>query len=292
MKNIKPFDNSVERLTEMGISLGKLRASQPKNYLVKSLEDRERGESLRIDLKNMTKKCNDIYSQIHESLKNITWQDIELYEQGKFFYVTLPKRITSKMLKLTELYESLSENNYLNGLLPVNRIRQMAEDYREYIESIWIYMYIDEPKNRTHFPKGLPKSLLGYNLGVKCYRNLLNKLGFIQSGKNATKEVQEVYRRLLQMSDINAVVYDDSVLLIEDGLPKSKVIAIVTDSIYERYLTKTNTRKLVLNRNIIVSTKLLKIIGETRLLNMMYELFYLAKKETRVPFEDLGYKMK
>jgi tRNA (guanine-N7-)-methyltransferase len=36
---------------------------------------------------------------------------------------------------------------------------------------------------------------------------------------------------------------------------------------------------------------LLKLIGETRLLNMMYELFYSAKKEKRVPFEDLGYKM-
>ena len=68
------------------------------------------------------------------------------------------------------------------------------------------------------------------------------------------------------------------------------VIEIVTDSIYERYLTKKNRRKLVLNRSIIVSSKLLKLIGETRLLNMMYELFYSAKKENREPFEKIGYK--
>jgi hypothetical protein len=167
----------------------------------------------------------------------------------------------------------------------------MAEDYREFIEPIWIWMYIDEPRNRTHFPKGLPKSLLGYNLGVKIYRKLLNVLGFMQSEENASKDVQEVYRKLLQMPSINAVVYKDSVLLLEDGLSKDEVIDIVTDSIYERYLTKASKKKLVLNRSIIVSSKLLRMIGETRLLNMMYELFYSAKKEKRVPFEDLGYKM-
>ena len=93
------------------------------------------------------------------------------------------------------------------------------------------------------------------------------------------------------MREINAVVYKDSVLLLEDGLSKDEVIDIVGESIYERYLTKASKKKLVLNRSIIVSSKLLKMIGETRLLNMMYELFYTAKKEKRIPFEDLGYKM-
>jgi hypothetical protein len=202
----------------------------------------------------------------------------------------LPKNITNKMKEMTELYEELNKNGYTNGLNPLSKIAQMAADYREFIETIWIYMYTDQPRNRTHFPVGLPKSLLGYNLGVKIYRSLLHKLGFIQSAENATNAVQEVFRRLLEMPDVNAVVYNDTVLLIEDGLPKSKVIEIVTDSIYERYLTKKNTRKLVLNRSIIVSSKLLKLIGETRLLNMMYELFYSAKKENREPFEKIGYK--
>ena len=276
---------------EMGISMGKLRASQPKNYLVKSLKDKEEGQCLKDSLKEMSEECNKLYSQIDESLKNISWEEIELHEQGKFFYIVLPSEIRKKMLELTETYEELAKNNYTNGLVPLNKIKQMAEDYREFIQPIWVWMYIDQPRNRTHFPKGLPKSLLGYNLGFKIYRKLLNFLGFMQSEENATKDVQEVYRKLLQIPSINAVVYKDSVLLLEDGLSKDEVIDIVTDSIYERYLTKASPRKLVLNRSIIVSSKLLKMIGETRLLNMMYELFYTAKKEKRVPFEDLGYKM-
>jgi hypothetical protein len=289
---IKKILKEESEVKEMGLNLNKVRYSQPSNYLIKSLIKKEKGEELKNELKKMTQKCNDLYSKINTDLKNIKWEDIEFSEKGKFLYVMLPKRITNKMKDLTELYEELNDNYYTVGLNPINKISQMASDYKEFIVTIWIYMYTDQPRNRTHFPKGLPKSLLGYNIGVKIYRSLLNKLGFIQSEKDATSDVQEVYRKLLQMPDVNAVIYNDSVLLIEDGLPKEKVIDIVTDSIYERYLTGSNKRKLVLNRNIIVNTKLLRIIGETKLLNLMYELFYTAKKEYREPFETIGYRSK
>ena len=287
---IKKILKEESEVKEMGLNLNKVRYSQPSNYLIKSLIKKEKGDELKNELKKMTQKCNDLYSKINTDLKNIKWEDIEFSEKGKFLYVMLPKRITNKMKDLTELYEVLNDNYYTVGLNPINKISQMASDYREFIETMWIYMYTDQPRNRTHFPKGLPKSLLGYNIGVKIYRSLLNKLGFIQSENDATSDVQEVYRKLLQMPDVNAVIYKDSVLLIEDGLPKEKVIDIVTDSIYERYLTGSNKRKLVLNRNIIVNTKLLRIIGETKLLNLMYELFYTAKKEYREPFETIGYR--
>jgi hypothetical protein len=289
---IKKVLKEESEVKEMGLNLNKVRYSQPSNYLIKSLIKKEKGEELKNELKKMTQKCNDLYSKINTDLKNIKWEDIEFSEKGKFLYVMLPKRITNKMKDLTELYEELNDNYYTVGLNPINKISQMASDYKEFIVTIWIYMYTDQPRNRTHFPKGLPKSLLGYNIGVKIYRSLLNKLGFIQSEKDATSDVQEVYIKLLQMPDVNAVIYNDSVLLIEDGLPKEKVIDIVTDSIYERYLTGSNKRKLVLNRNIIVNTKLLRIIGETKLLNLMYELFYTAKKEYREPFETIGYRSK
>jgi hypothetical protein len=289
---IKKVLKEESEVKEMGLNLNKVRYSQPSNYLIKSLIKKEKGDELKNELKKMTQKCNDLYSKINTDLKNIKWEDIEFSEKGKFLYVMLPKRITNKMKDLTELYEELNDNYYTVGLNPINKISQMAADYKEFIVTIWIYMYTDQPRNRTHFPKGLPKSLLGYNIGVKIYRSLLNKLGFIQSEKDATSDVQEVYRKLLQMPDVNAVIYNDSVLLIEDGLPKEKVIDIVTDSIYERYLTGSNKRKLVLNRNIIVNTKLLRIIGETKLLNLMYELFYTAKKEYREPFETIGYRSK
>jgi hypothetical protein len=51
-------------------------------------------------------------------------------------------------------------------------------------------------------------------------------------------------------------------------------------------------KKLVLNRSILVNSKLLRVIGETRLLNMMDELFYLAKDGDKIPFETVGYKTK
>ena len=49
-------------------------------------------------------------------------------------------------------------------------------------------------------------------------------------------------------------------------------------------------KKLILNRSILVNSKLLRLIGETRLLNMMDELFYLAKDGEKIPFETIGYK--
>jgi hypothetical protein len=170
---------------------------------------------------------------------------------------------------------------------PIVRI----EDYNKFIYRAYIYLYLDYPRNRTHFPQGLPKSLLGYNLGVKIYRKILSKAKFIQSERNASKDAQEMYRKLMQMTDVNVVAYPDSVLLIEDGLPKDEVIDILTESIY-LYYQMYPSRKLILNKTILLSTKLLKLIGESNFLNMLYELFYYSKKADRDAFENLGYKIK
>jgi hypothetical protein len=279
-------------MTEMGVSLSKVRASQPKNYLVKSLKIKEKGAKKRNELKKLSEKCNSLYSQINEDLKNLRWEDISFKEKNKFFYVVLPGKIKEKIKEIFSIYNKLATYDYFTMLNPLDKIEQLHYDYPDYIKDDYMYIYIDEPRNRTHFPKGLPKSLLGYNLGFKIYRKLLNKIGFMQSEENATREVQDVYRKLLQLPDVNCVIYDDLVLLIEGGLPKSKVIDIVSDSIYERYLTRPTSRKLVLNRSIIVDTKLIRIIGETRLLDMMDKLFYSAKGGNKTPFENLGYKTK
>jgi hypothetical protein len=289
---IKKILREETEMTEMGVSLSKVRASQPKNYLVKSLKIKEKGAKKRNELKKLSEKCNLLYSQINDDLKNLRWEDISFKEHNKFFYVVLPSKIKDKIKMLSSLYYKLVTYDYLTMLNPLDKIEQLYYDYPDYIKDDYMYIYIDEPRNRTHFPKGLPKSLLGYNLGFKIYRKLLNKIGFMQSEENATREVQDVYRKLLQLPDVNCVIYDDLVLLIEGGLPKSKVIDIVSDSIYERYLTRPTSRKLVLNRSIIVNTKLIRIIGETRLLDMMDELFYSAKGGNKTPFENLGYKTK
>jgi hypothetical protein len=87
------------------------------------------------------------------------------------------------------------------------------------------------------------------------------------------------------------VVYPDETLLIEDGLPKEYVIDVLTESIY-RYYQRFPSRKLILNKTILLSSKLLKLVGESNFLNMLYELFYYSKKADRDAFEHLGYKIK
>lgn len=275
---------------EMGIDIGKIKASQPKNYLVKSLKKRQEISKEKEDAKKEIQTINKLYPQIVEGLTNIKWEDIELQEHKNFFYIVFPKKLEKKMEKLRDSYGKLLEVQYFVGLKEETKIAQLYEDFTKFVEPIYIYMYLDYPRNRTHFPKGLPKSFLGYNLGVKIYRKLLNTVKFIQSEENATSDVQEIYRKLMKMPDINTIVYKDQTLLIEDGIPKSQVIEIVSDSIYERYLNRPTAKKLVLNRSIIVNTKLLRIVGETRLLNMMYEYYYSAKEGKKIPFETLGYE--
>jgi hypothetical protein len=275
---------------EMGIDIGKIKASQPKNYLVKSLKKKEKASKLKEESKKDVQKINKLYAQIVDGLTNLKWEDIELQEWQNFFYVVFPKKLEKKMEELRNLYGNLLESQYFVGLKEETKVAQLYEDFTKFVEPIYIYLYLDYPRNRTHFPKGLPKSFLGYNIGVKIYRKLLNTVKFIQSEENATSDVQEVYRKLMKMPDVNTIVYKDQTVLIEDGIPKNQVIEIVSDSIYERYLNKPSMKKLVLNRSIIVNTKLLRIVGETRLLNMMYEYYYSAKEGKKVPFETLGYE--
>lgn len=277
-------------MSEMGISLGKIKASQPKNYLVKALASKEKKAESRNELKKMSQKANELYSEIDNDLKNIDWQEITFVEHNEFFYFVLPSGIKRKMEKLCSIYNELINNDYTSSLTSEEKIGTMCADYETVILHDHIYLYIDEPRNRTHFPQGLPLSLLGYNLGFKIYRKLLNILEFMISEENATAEVQGIYRKLIQLPDINCIIYKDSVLVMEDDLPKDKVIEIVSESIYERYFDSKSQKKLVLNRSILVNSKLLRIIGETRLLNMMDELFYLAKDGEKIPFETIGYK--
>jgi hypothetical protein len=288
---IKKILKEEAEVKEMGISMNKLRASQPKNYLVKSLEAREKTADLKKHLKKITNKCNPLYYDITQDLKKMKWQDVILYEESGFFYFMLPKKIVDKMFQLCEYFKELETNNSLNGLDSAEKVKQMCSDYSKYIHTPHIYLYLDYPRNRTHFPEGLPKSLLGFNLGVKIYRKILNTTKFMQSHNDASKDAQELYRKLMQMPDINAVAYNDSVLLIEDGVPKKEVIEILTESIYEYYQRKPS-RKLILNRTVVVSTKLMKLIGENNFLYMLYDLFYYAKKADREAFENIGYRVK
>jgi hypothetical protein len=262
---------------------------QPKQYLVKTTKKEEKATEEKKRLKTITEKVNTLFSQITDDLKNLNWEDIYLHPNGVFFYVILPSKIKTKMRRLADLYGELVENDYTNLVSPKEKIEQFYDDYFDFLENDFIYVYVDKPRNRTHFPKGLPKTLLGYNIGIKIYKQMLNTLNFIQSEPNATKEVQAIYRKLIESPDVNCVIYKDLVLLIKKSITKDEKIKIVGESIYERYQTRPTSKKLVINQSIILDSSLMKEIGEKRLQSMVDDIYYYSKDNFRVPFEDMDY---
>ena len=77
---------------------------------------------------------------------------------------------------------------------------------------------------------------------------MLNTLGFMQSEPNATKEVQAIYKKLIESPDVNCVIYKDLVLLMKRSLTKDEKIKIVGESIFERYQTRpVKENKFLLN---------------------------------------------
>ena len=100
---IKKILKEETEVKEMGISMRKVRASQPKNYLVKSLIDKEKSEESRSELKKMVKKCNNLYSEIDNELRNLKWEDInkidEEIKSGIAVEVGCEKRTVEKIKK-------------------------------------------------------------------------------------------------------------------------------------------------------------------------------------------------
>ena len=290
MKNlIRKILREEAEMSEMGIKVSRLKSLQPKQYLVKTTKKEEKATEEKKRLKTITEKVNTLFSQISDDLKNLNWEDIYLHPNGVFFYVILPSKIKTKMRRLADLYGELVENDYTNLVSPKEKIEQFYDDYFDFLENDFIYVYVDKPRNRTHFPKGLPKTLLGYNIGIKIYKQMLNTLNFIQSEPNATKEVQSIYRKLIESPDVNCVIYKDLVLLIKRSITKDEKIKIVGESIFERYILKPNSKKLVINQSIILDSSLMKEIGEKRLQSMVDDIYYYSKDNFRVPFEDMDY---
>ena len=276
-------------MSEMGIKVSRLKSLQPKQYLVKTTKKEQKATEEKKRLKTITEKVNTLFSQISDDLKNLSWEDIYLHPKDMFFYVILPSKIKTKMKRLADLYGELVENDYTNLVSPREKIIQFYDDYFRFLENDFIYVYVDKPRNRTHFPQGLPKSLLGYNIGIKIYKQMLNTLNFIQSEPNATKEVQAIYRKLIESPDVNCVIYKDLVLLIKKSITKDEKIKIVGESIYERYQTRPTSKKLVINQSIVLDSSLMREIGENRLQSMIDDIYYYSKDNFRVPFEDMDY---
>ena len=276
-------------MAEMGIKVSRLKSLQPKQYLVKTTKKEQKAAEEKKRLKTITEKVNQLFAQITDDLKNLNWEDISLFQKGMFYHVVLPSKIKTKMRRLADFYGELVENDYTNLVSPREKIEQFYDDYFDFLEDDFIYTYVDAPRNRTHFPKGLPKTLLGYNIGIKIYKQMLNTLGFIQSEPNATKEVQAIYRKLIESPDVNCVIYKDLVLLIKKSLTKDEKIKIVGESIYERYQNRPTSKRLVINQSIVLDSNLMREIGEKRLQSMIDDIYYYSKENFRVPFEDMDF---
>ena len=283
------FLREEAEMAEMGIKVSRLKSLQPKQYLVKTTKKEQKAAEEKKRLKTITDKVNQLFAQISDDLKNLNWEDISLFQKGMFYHVILPSKIKTKMRRLADFYGELVENDYTNLVSPREKIEQFYDDYFDFLEDDFIYTYVDAPRNRTHFPKGLPKTLLGYNIGIKIYKQMLNTLGFIQSEPNATKEVQAIYRKLIESPDVNCVIYKDLVLLIKKSLTKDEKIKIVGESIFERYQNRPTSRKLVINQSIVLDSNLMKEIGEKRLQSMIDDIYYYSKENFRVPFEDMDF---
>ena len=131
---IKKILKEETEVKEMGISMRKVRASQPKNYLVKSLIDKEKSEESRSELKKMVKKCNNLYSEIDNELRNLKWEDINFYEPNKFFYVMLEKcKFTeTRILHNLKVVHSFSQKTSLTIVVNRKIIKMRTRKFQKF----------------------------------------------------------------------------------------------------------------------------------------------------------------
>lgn len=275
-------------MTEMGMKIGKLKSIQPQNYLIKSLKDKEK--TLKVKEKEWVLQLNNLYQEIVQDLKNLQWHEIRFQKVNEHFFILLPGYIKTKMKKLYSLHEKVEHGFYKHLIDPKYKIDQMARDYRMHIRDNNMNMYTETERHRTHFPEGLPYSLLGFNLGFKIYRKLVNDLRFIQSEDNASTDVQNVYRQLIEQTDLNCVVTKTSVLIIRRDIPKEEKINIVSEYIYEKYHNSSSNRPLIVNRDLVLDGPLLRELGENKVQRLSKELLDFSKKSTRDPFKERPYE--
>ena len=183
-------------MTEMGMKIEKLKGFQPQNYLVKSLKDK--AKSHKVKEKDWALQLNSLYKDIVQSLSNLQWHELKLTLINGHYYLILPSYIKTKIKKLTYLYDKVGYGPYKHLIEPLDKIYKMQSDYTLYIENDEINMYTEDFKNRTHFPMGLPASLLGFNLGYKMYRKLLDKLIHESKEIFTTEDILEEYCRILK----------------------------------------------------------------------------------------------
>lgn len=280
MKKNSIFNES--EMNEMGLDLSRLSRTQPRNYLVKRLKNVEK-ES---EKKQRIYQYQKIFLSAIEDIKNLDWDDLIIKEESKDnFWFYFPKEIDKKLRSSWSLKNS--RLNYRDDMLDKRfNLFLILSENRKFPYNIELYMESD--RNRTHFPGGLPEWLLGLGLGVKVYRKLLNKVGYIQSTDSASDDVKKLYSILIQMEDVNCAVTKDSTLVIEKSLPKDRKAAILGEYILELYKLKY-PRKIQLNKEIILDSYLLRELGVNKVVKFLDEIFLYNKKIGRKAFSSIDF---
>lgn len=284
---IKKILQTESEMIEMGMKIGKLKVIQPQNYLVKSLKSKEKSQ--KVKEKDLVLKLNNLYQEIFEDLKNLNWYELRFELQNGHYYLILPSRIKTKIKKLSYLFDKVNGGPYNHLIEPRLKIEQMVIDYENEIRDELINMYTEDDRNRTHFPQGLPKSLLGFNLGFKMYRKLVNDLRFIQSAENASQDVQNIFRQLIEQPDLNCVISKTSVLVLRRNLSKEEKIKIVSEYIYELYHNFVFHKAMTVGRDLVLDGPLLRELNENKVQKLSKELYDYSKKSSRTPFKDSPY---
>lgn len=268
---IKKIIREESEMKEMGVKVSRLAKLQPTNYLVKRVKNIEK------EKKSKTKYLDyqNLFLSAIEDIKNLDWKNLVLVEIGSSNYdVRFPKYIQKKIV---DSHKIIDRNiSYSSNMLD-KRFDSFLNDVNSNVDYD-INIYMEEDRNRTHFPGGLPVWLLGLGLGVKIYRKLLNKVNYIQSAENASEDVKKLYAELIQSDDVNCVLSKKNTLLIDMRVPLKEKARIFSEFVFELYTEQTLKRKAELNKDIIVDSTLTRELGLANIRRLLSEIYTYAKK--------------
>lgn len=268
VKKILKEDSEV---TEMGVKVSRLAKLQPKNYLVKRAKKAEK----EVIKKEKPLKYQNLFLEAIQEIQNLNWEDLKLDEvSDSNYYVYLPKDINKKLKDAAKIPTSNLNTNLLDKRF------QSFLDTKEISskETYEINIYMEDDRNRTHFPDGLPNWMLGLGLGIKIYRKLLNFVGFIQSSESASEDVKKLYSLLVQSSDVNCALTKNRTLLIDYNIDSKKKMSILGEFVLEHYEDRVFRKKITLNKDIVIDSTLASQVGRTKLQKFFDELYFFYKK--------------
>lgn len=274
-------------MKEMGMRINKLKQLQPSNYLLQSLKQKQSRSAIskKEKAKSDAEQINSLMPELTQSLKNLSWDEIEMdLNPNGHYYLKLPKHILELYKLITKLYKRVP-TEYERLIDNVERVKRIYLDWDITLSKEDVNMYLEKNRNRTHFPEGLPQSLLGYNLGYKMYRKLVDDLWFIQSQENATSEVQGIYRQLLQQTDLNCVVTKNTILIMRRDLTKEDKIKILSEFIFQCY-EFSDRDFLKIQKDIILDGPLLRELGERRVQSLNTKIAEYSQNTSRRAFES------